>query len=119
MTPLTKELARLKEKQAEEIGRPIWTQVSLDRWVNLISALEVACAEINSLKGAHELIASNIENVSTSIYGDLHGCDCEGICGCKPLPWCELQTIKYHSMGSAIGIDDTLDKITKLIVGES
>lgn len=52
--------------------------------------------------------AAEIEEINLKIHGDLHGCDCEGGCNCKPELWCRLEQLKYHNFGSQTEIDEAL-----------
>lgn len=64
------------------------------------------------LKEINEALVINvngIEKINFEIHGDLHGCDCEYICNCKPVIWNKLQNLKTHNLGCSILIDDAIE----------
>lgn len=79
---------------------------------NFTARLEAQVAELKGalekVKNSEVYLANELEKLCFKMYGDLHGCDCEGGCKCKPDSWVMLQQLKYHCLGSCIGIDEVL-----------
>lgn len=87
---------------------------------NLSKLREAAEGLRESIEEAKKSIrhsASKIEKINIYQHGDLHGCDCEGGCNCKPKLWVDLEEIKYHCYGSDIAIDEALAKFDAAMKG--
>jgi len=70
--------------------------------------------ELKSVNKAITLATSIIDEAVDKIWDGDPSCDCEAPCNCElPKGYKELHELKYHLLGTATGVDITLDGESK------